>query len=201
MLVTDLAYRDMEACTDGLVGRLRHLARRLCGRARAAAHGPETPFEFAPEHQAHLRLVPVVREGPAPDQPAVAPSGEVFRWRRHPQLLRSPASDTRHDSEDLERGARSAAIRGLFLARSGRFDEARAAFAVAASEPCVDLTAIPGFWDLSRAGMTAAADAYEDVERFREASALSARVRLRYRPRTVRTIPMAPGPRTSASSG
>lgn len=200
MLVTELAYRDMEACTDGLAARLRHLMRRLCGRFRASheAHAPDRP---APDPISHLRLVPAVADCHAPNRPAATPSIDAFRWRRHPQLLRQPMSTLKHDSEDLERGARSASVRGLFLARSGRFDEARVAFALAAVEPSVDLTAIPGFWDLSRAGMTAAVGAYEDVERIREAAALGARIRLHYRPRTVSAIPVAPRQRTSASGG
>jgi len=63
--------------------------------------------------------------------------------------------------------------------------EARSAFAQAAVDPSIDLTDLAGFWQLSRSAMLIAAVAYEDVERFRDAAALSARVRTRYRPRAL----------------
>ena len=192
MLVTDLAYRDMEARADGLVERLGGLLGRLCGRSKPEVT-TDTPYAIGAEHQAHLRLVP---RPEAPGSEEAADQGGDFRWRRHPQLLTTP---NQPDTEEFERGARSASIRGLFLARSGRFEEARDAFSIAAEDSGLDLTAIPGFWDLSRGGMQAAVFAYEDVERFRDAAALGARIRLMYRPRSLSSIPAAPVRRRSAS--
>ncbi len=153
---------------------------------------------LAPEPHPHLRLVNATDPDKPVAWPRVSETVVAFRWRRHPQLLGQSTAARPVDVEDHERSARSAAVRGLFLARSGRFDDARSAFAVAA-ESSIDLTAIPGFWDLSRSGMLAAAAAYEDVERFREASALSARIRLRYRPRSMSTVPAGRNRRRTAS--
>jgi hypothetical protein len=198
MLVTDLAYRDMEARADGLAARIGRLfARALRRKSRDGVQ--EQPYVVAPEHRAHLRLVGVKREPSATSVPVDHSRSGDFRWRRHPQLLRQAHDAIEPDPEDLERSARSASVRGLFLARSGRIDDARDAFATAARDASIDLTAIPGFWDLSRGGMVAAVRAYEDVERFRDASALEARIRLKYRPRSVGRGPQPSGSRTSAS--
>jgi hypothetical protein len=70
---------------------------------------------------------------------------------------------------------------------------------MAAAETTVDLAAIPGFWQLSRGGMLAAVGAYEDAARFRDASALGAKIRLRYRPRSVAALPETPARKRSAS--
>lgn len=198
MLVTNLAYRDMEAHADGLTDAFGRFVRRLLGRAVPAA-AVDSPYRIAAEHRAHLRLVAQGNEDQGIAQSPDSDTGDVFRWRRHPQLLNQADAVNPGDIEDLERRARSAAVRGLFLARSGRLDEARSAFAVAATEPAVDLTAIPGFWELTRSGMLAAVGAYEEAGRFREASALGARIRLTYRPRPLAPVPGAPVRRESAS--
>jgi hypothetical protein len=193
MLVTDLAYRDMEACADGIVAGAANLMRRVLCPNWLDARGARVDMDAVAAP--HLQIVPM-HEPPVTN--TAATDADRFRWRKHPQL-RDNIRDAA-DREDLERGTRSAAVRGLFLARSGRLDEARKAFAVAAGDPGIDLTAIPGFWDLSRGGMLAAASAYEDTDRFREAASLAARVRIRYRPRTVTALPVVPA-RRSATSG
>jgi hypothetical protein len=199
MLVTDLAYRDMETRANGLSARFAALVRRIFRRP-VLAPGSAGDLSLA-DASARLRLVPESAP-PAPVVPAPCPPvAPDFRWRRHPQLRRREHDTFPADTEDLERGARSAAVRGLFLARSGRLDEARAAFVLAAAEAAVDLTAIPGFWDLSRGGMLAAVHAYEDAGRFREASALNARLRLLHRPRSVAAVPAQVRRPRSASGG
>jgi hypothetical protein len=125
----------------------------------------------------------------------------TFRWRRHPQLRNRPATDPRDAAAAARRQARSSAVRGLFLARGGQLEEARAAFASAARDETVDLTAIPGFWTLSRGAMLAAVAAYEDVERFRDSSALAAQIRKTYRPRAVPPITARPRSNVTASGG
>jgi len=110
-----------------------------------------------------------------------------FRWRRHPQLRNLTATDTT-DSTGYGHDAQSSAARGVVLARYGRLEQARIAFATAARDTTVDLTDTPGFWSLSRNAMLAASAAYADVERFRDASTLAAHVRTTYRPRAVRPL-------------
>ncbi len=202
MLVTNLAYRDMEARSDSVVDRLGKVARRLLRRPAATNAATPTAGQPGAWRPAPLRLVALNDEihHYAAENDSGAP--DPFRWRRHPQLLNRAEPLSPPDAVDLERSGRSAAVRGLFLARSGRFEGARTAFAISASVPSVDLTAIPGFWDLSRAGMLAAVGAYEDTFRFRDASALGARIRLTYRPRSVSVVPNTPAAseRTAAGS-
>lgn len=198
MLVTDLAYRDMEVRSDSLFKRLGNGLGALFRRSPPNPRPHDGIFTFLPEHAAHLQLLPpATGEAPRDHDPHVSP-GSDFRWRRHPQLLKHHEANNA-DQSDVQRGARSSAVRGLFLARSGRFRDARTAFAVAASEPAIDLTAIPGFWDLPRTGMMAAVHAYEDARRFRDASALNARIRLTYRPRSISALPEAPAQESSAA--
>lgn len=199
MLVTNLAYRDLETRADSLADFLGQWVRRLLRRPATPTPAADALSGPAPRRHAHVRLL-----GPVDDdrsiQPSIGPDpGEAFRWRRHPQLLGKADPGTPVDSGELERSARSAAVRGLFLARSGRIDEARSAFAIAATESSVDLADIPGFWELSRAGMLAAVGAYDDVERFRDASALGAQIRLTYRPRPLSVVPGKVIGRRSAS--
>lgn len=199
MLVTDLAYRDMEVRADGMFDRLDQFARWLLRRPASTVSAPGFRFPFAAGHQAHVQVMPRLRENHRGPEPIRLETSDTFRWRRHPQLLNQSRTGASADVEDLERSARSAGVRGLFLARSGRIDEARAAFAIAAGESSVDLSVIPGFWDLSRSGMLAAVSAYDDVERYRDASALGARIRLTYRPRSVSAVPEVPNQRRSVA--
>lgn len=117
-----------------------------------------------------------------------------FRWRRHPQLLQL----AQHDGTDRpsrtqgQREARAAAVQGLYLARGNRYEEARACFVRAAREETIDLTEVPGFWSLSRSAMQTVIEAYEAVDRLRDASALSAKLRTTYRPRVVTTPRVTP---------
>ncbi len=198
MIVTDSAYRDLEARSDNLCRRLGSVFGAVFRRLGQTPTSQAGRFTLGQEHTAHLHVIPLAStKAPAEHVPQASGAG-LFRWRRHPQLLnRSEFSEP--DPDDLGRGARSASVRGLFLARSGRFDDARTAFAIAAGESTLDLTAIPGFWDLSRGGMLAAVRAYEDAERFRDASALGARIRLKYRPRSISAMPDTAEPKTSAS--
>lgn len=196
--MSDLAGVEIDARQHRVLHFLTHVMRRIAGRSATPGQSPRSGNRFSVEYAA-------LADGAAPDRPADGfEPGEdpeesaAFRWRRHPQLRQQMMMDPDLDSRVLARGARSAAVRGLFLARSGRFEDARASFA-AAAESSVDLTAIPGFWDLPRSGMLAAVDAYADVERFRDASALGALIRLTYRPRSISTVRGAPDSRNAAS--
>lgn len=217
MLVTDLALQDMEREAQSLIGGLNRIFARLRRRpavsqARIRSR-PSTPsgeqgralvssssFTIAPPLQ-EVRAVdrtPCARTDSSRLLP-LAGSDATFKWRRHP-LLRDQRRELDDRSPDgLHKGARAAAIRGLFLARSERLAEARASFAQAALDTSIDLSELPGFWQLSRGAMLVAAVAYEDVERYRDASALAARVRTRYRPRAV--APVTDLPRRPTSGG
>lgn len=213
MLVTDMALRDMEQGAQSLVGGLGRMLDRLRGHRVAAVSQPFSSAAAVDEtgSSAILRF-PLVdraalpRENPIMNEDdrfstaaADMSNDSPFKWRRHPQLRdRAQALDDRTDA-DHHRNAKAAAVRGLFLARSERLGEARAAFAQAASDDSIDLSALPGFWQLSRSAMLIAAVAYEDVDRFRDASALSARVRTKYRPRAV--APLTTTARREASGG
>jgi hypothetical protein len=181
MLVSDLACREMEdrsrSVLDWMTGVIRAWLRRPAANQVTVA---ET--DILPEPLAPLPVVPALTE-------------DRFRWRKHPMLLERDATG-QADLNDPGRGASAAATRGLFLARSGRFDDASEAFTIAAREGSIDLTAIPGFWELPRGGMLAAVEAYEATGRFREAASLSARVRLKFKLRLVPEPPSAPRSQT-----
>jgi hypothetical protein len=201
MLVTEPAYREMEVQSARLGSRVRSLLRRLTGR-EVEPTTVEGVYLQRPEHRSHLHVVArasIASQSPTNERDVVEPD---FRWRRHP-LLRDRAvdGDTSADRDLDLRSARSAAVRGIFFARSRRFAEAEASFADAATHSQLDLAATPGFWDLSRAGMDAAIRAYEANGRFRDASALAARIRVMYRPKSVTPLPPTGLDRRSASGG
>lgn len=102
------------------------------------------------------------------------------KWRRHPQL-RSYEAPLPKDVRD----GRHEAVRGLFAARAGALDVATRHFSVAAQCEDVDITAIPGFWNLTRGQMQTAVDAYEAVGRYRDAAALDAHIATIFRPSLV----------------
>lgn len=205
MLVTDMALLHMDQGSRSVALGLRRLFRRW-RRHRPIPPIPIRPFEPGSgltEGQERVRVIPSTGSPPPREETAHRhspivdvgstrtdmPGSEVpFKWRRHPQLRDRDRDSGERSTHDLSRIAEAAALRGLFLARAGRLGEARAAFALAATDPSTDLTELPGFWHLSRGAMLIAAVAYEDVERFRDASALSARIRTRYRPRALAPV-------------
>lgn len=201
MLVTDLALRDMEEEAQSLLGPLRRLLDRLWGRRHPAqeimpslsvATGEPGLASILTFHSASEATPPAATCEDTADRLAATGPDSPFKWRRHPQLRDRSRNPSRNPGDrtpaDVQRDARAAAVRGIFLARGERLGEARAAFAQAAADPSIDLSNLPGFWQLSRSAMLIAATAYEDVERFRDASALSAQVRTRYRPQAVAPV-------------
>lgn len=113
-----------------------------------------------------------------------------YKWRRHPQL-RAYTSPLAPDVRE----ARRYAVRGLYAAREGALEVATDLFTQAVMCRDVDLTAIPGFWDLTRGQMQTAIDAYENAERYREAAALDAQIASIYRPNIVGYEPTPIAPR------
>lgn len=199
MLITDLAMRDMDQESRALLGWIPGFARLL-----------RRPFAPLPSEGHSLQTghdqIAVALPGPPSTCPItstgryhgkmVMPEHDdrsAFRWRRHPQLRNLTAADS------IGPDAQSAAARGVFFARRGRLEQARLAFAAAARDETVDLTNTAGFWSLSRGAMLVASDAYADVERFRDASALAAHIRTTYRPRTLRPLPVRPRRDVTAS--
>jgi hypothetical protein len=182
MMISDMAYRDMEASSQSVTDILTRIVSSVFRRRPhqsetiSALNGlvlPEAP-------RIHLVAQPPVMEMESSTLRDETPSDP--HWRKHP-MLRASSTPTMSTPDEQARLSRAASTRALFLSRSGRFDEARAAFVTAARDLEIDLSDIPGFWNLSRAGMQAAIEAYEEVERFRDAARLEATIRLKYRPR------------------
>lgn len=121
--------------------------------------------------QPRLRLMP---------EPDAKPQQPSHKWQRHPQLrayeapIPSAVRDGRHD-----------AVRGLFAAREGALDVAMHHFTLAAQCEDVDITAVPGFWNLTRGQMQTAVNAYEAVGRYRDSAALDAHIATIFRPSLV----------------
>jgi hypothetical protein len=201
MLVTEPAYREMDGQSARLGSRLRSLLRRMIGRDVETVTADGDCLQRS-EHQSHLHVIARTDMSAQPPADVSDITEPEFRWRRHP-LLRDRTADANSPAErDLDlRTAKSAAVRGIFFARSRRFGEAEVSFSDAAAHGELDLAAIPGFWDLSRAGMEAAIRAYEANGRYRDASALAARIRMTYRPKAVAPLPPADHNRRSASGG
>lgn len=105
---------------------------------------------------------------------------EPHKWQRHAQLR----AYTPPITPDV-REARRLAVRGLYAIRHGAPDVGFTYFAEAAKCREVDLTAVPGFWDLTRGQMMIAVEAYEHVERYREMAALDAQIATIFRPTLV----------------
>jgi len=138
-----------------------------------SSHSP-TPHPNMPHH---VRVLPEMRVTPVENR--------SLRWRRHPQLRQQPTSLL----PDAEREARAHAVRALYAAYAGDIETARHYFVLAATDESVDLCELPGFWKLPRTAMLAAAEAYDEVGRMREASTLRARVRTMFRPRALTPVP------------
>lgn len=117
-------------------------------------------------------------------QPAVQENtlteNKLGKWRRHPQLR-----DYQPTMPAEERAARHEAVRGLYAAHAGAMDVARKHFMIAARCNQVDLTAVPGFWNLTRGQMQVAVNAYEQVGRYRDGAALDAHIATIFRPSLV----------------
>ena len=185
MLMTHLSILDAGEPEPGLWHRVRESLLRFFGLRPDEPGTPSEPgrpsalpvVEDASPAEPTLRLVTV--------EPRIIRPSEGFRWRRHPLLLNQPASDLTHN----QREARHEAVRGLYAARAGAIEVAVDHFTRAADCPEIDLSAIPGFWQLSRSAMMTAVEAYERAGRIRDASALNAQLRTMYRPRALTSVP------------
>jgi hypothetical protein len=100
------------------------------------------------------------------------------------------SSESRQDVRDenalspREQKARVVALRGLSQAREGEFAAARETFGDAIRlDPDLDLSRLPSFWKQPRQTHDCVVDALYDADRTRDAAALIANLRTRFRPR------------------
>jgi hypothetical protein len=202
MLMSNLAMMDPGPERNSVVGRIRRTIARFFGFGEVpdALKDVLRP-DPALSHPLTRVVSPELRIQVEPDISVASSGDESLRWRRHPQLRHRPTSAL----PASEREARAQAVRALYAARAGDLDSAQHFFTLAASETSIDLCNIPGFWHLSRAAMLTAVSAYEEAGRLRDASALSARIRTKLRPRILtpvrENVTELPARKLSLSSG
>ncbi len=201
MLMSDMAVRDLEHRRETFFDSCRRAFLAIFGRSS----NHRLPEQFEPIRAWSLRSV-TPREGASNPPTRVSSESSVQAalgtpqpWRRHPQL-RAPLPPS-EPIAPCRRSARLEAERGMILARGGKFAEATEAFIVAASDPGIELTVLPGFWDLPRQGMASAVRAYEHTRRTRDAAALEARMRQTLRPRAVTPMPAGVNQHRVTASG
>lgn len=171
-MVSDYAVLDLSVRRH----RIRHLVRRLM-RMESDQKVREYSWAHLAEPQLQIALRPSeIRQGEDED------SASDYRWRRHPQLLKGTSIVPMSDSE---RQARKFAVRGLYCAHKGELEESYLSFAQALRDHDIELTELPAFWQMPRAGILAAAKACEATGRFRDAARIQARLRTEFRPRNV----------------
>jgi hypothetical protein len=150
------------------------------------------------------------RNRSAPDEPAALLPGSLQIFAADGSPAKAPEVVMMHDSATAEpsepepgssplsaaeRRARAVAVSGLMRVRDGQFELARDLFAEAAAlDPALDLSTVPGFWNLPRPGQDAAVAAYELADRTGDAELLAANLRYRFRPKLVRRQPIASVP-------
>lgn len=177
MIMTQFAMMDPGPAGSSWIAR--------CCRAVSSFFGfGDAPHRTKPEETTGERGLPAP---PASLEAVPTPPAPVssLKWRRHEQLRHRPASTL----PDEERVARQDAVHGLYAAHAGQLDDALTFFTRAAGCEAVDLAEVPGFWQLPRNAMLTAVDAYEATNRFRDASALGARIRKELRPRVLGPVP------------
>jgi hypothetical protein len=174
MILSDVAIIDLRLQQRALAASLTaliHWPRRRSNAALAfecASINSPSPAPIAP--------------APIESELIASPTTEElrFRWRRHPRLRALTAEKAQLDPEEQQ--ARRAAVRGLMLAREHDYAAAQTAFTEAAHCPELDLTTIPTFWRLTRAGQDAATQAYQEVGRDRDALVLATALDSTFRP-------------------
>lgn len=149
---------------------------------------PRTPQGLPAQPTIPTTKLRLITTPPAEQRTSIQPR---LVGRRHEQLraYESPISAE-------VRAARQEAVRGMRAAHAGALQAATRHFAIAASCEDIDLTKIPGFWQLTRGQMQTAVDAYEQVQRYRDAAALNAQIESTFRPSLVGGNPEPIFPRT-----
>lgn len=162
------------ASQSGFIRRL--LNRCLPNRSLAVPHLPLNP---SPAPSPIDRVTNQVAQADRPRPPLFAVRDHAVPGQEYARLLSIPTS-----LEPDHRRAHLLAVRGLMHARQARHHAAGAAFGEALElNPRLDLTDLPTFWDLPRAGCEAAVQAYHDAGLAAEATTLNARLRQSLRPR------------------
>ena len=168
MLLTDCGIDQLEHWRDRIAHRFSGIVR---GRLDDSTESYQATRDFAESE----RSWPVAE---APAEP------ELLRFRSQIRTAQPPSDLARH-----EQRARVLALRGLSQARDGEYERAQTTFASAARlDPRLDLALLPSFWDLPRRAHEAAIGALHDADRRRDAAALTAAVKTRFRPRALRAI-------------
>jgi hypothetical protein len=170
MLLTEAALMIAQSWRDRLLQRFAPL---VGGHRRAAIAGSHGLHSLG--QGPNTRELDVRSDSPA--NSPLLPGGYETAVRPNSASFRMSAHESR---------ARIRALRGLSEARSGEFETARATFANAATlDPYLDLTRLPTFWRLPRQAHEATVAALADASRHRDAVALTATLRTRFRPRLV----------------
>ena len=168
MLLTDCGVDQLEHWRNRLAHRFSEI---VLGRRADSSESYQEASNFAESES----VWPVAEAQAEPD---------LLRFRSQIRASQ-PASDlARHEQQ-----ARVLALRGLSQARDGEYERAQTTFASAARlDPRLDLAQLPSFWQLSRRAHDAAIGALHDAGRRRDAAALTATVKMRFRPRALRAI-------------
>ena len=165
--------------TDGGIDQFAFWRNRIAARFGEIVLGRAVPDDES--YQARWDFADLA-EPPAAVNVATEP--DLMRFRSQ---LRAPRSDA--DLAGHEQRARVLALRGLSQARDGEYERAQTTFASAARlDPMLDLALLPTFWNLPRRAHEAAVASLHDANRGRDAAALMATIRTRFRPRAVRAI-------------
>jgi hypothetical protein len=168
MLLTDGGIHQLELWRTGIG---RWFSTIVFGR----------PVESSESYQAEWDSASFEGNAPVSDRPS---QHDLLRFRSQVQ-----ASQTSTELAGHEQRARVLALRGLSQARDGEYERAQTTFASAARlDPRLDLALLPSFWNLPRRAHDASIAALHDAGRRRDAAALTATVKTRFRPHALRAI-------------
>ncbi len=168
MLLTDCGIDQLELWRNRIARRFSEI---VLGRPVDSTESYQAAWEYDESD-------PVWADAKAQPEP------DLLRFRSQVPVARPPSDLARH-----EQRARVLALRGLSQARDGEYERAQTTFASAARlDPRLDLALLPSFWALPRRAHDAAIAALHDAGRRRDAAALTATVKTRFRPRALRAI-------------
>jgi hypothetical protein len=179
MLLTDCGIDQLELWRNRIASRFSEL---VLGRQIDSDESYQAFWDSG-----EIESAPVALE--------LTPEPDLMRFRSQVRSGRSASDLAGH-----EQRARVLALRGLSQARDGEYERAQTSFASAARlDPRLDLALLPSFWDLPRRAHEVAIAALHDADRRRDAAALTASVKMRFRPRALRTIKRANDPAGTSS--